>query len=456
MTKPLPEASSLARLIQGGAGHGRVVATRDHVLLLDDFLRASSLGSQLARLEGRSVILFVRDMAKAAAALIDLDGLARRIVLCPPGWEPSRLEAVVRDAEADALVYDGEEDAARIAVEFAAACRLPLQPRDSPRAAIRETEWILPTSGTSGPPKLVVHTLRTLTGEIAEAPLRQWATFYDIRRYGGLQIFLRALSGRGSLHLCGFEESVESFLIRLGAASISHILGTPSHWRKVLMSREARRIDPDMIRLSGEIADDAVLKALRALYPRARIKHIYASTEAGVVFAVEDGKAGFPASWLKRDGTLQMRVVDGALHVRSDRCALRFLGAQAPALADKDGFVDTGDIVERRGDRLYFVGRRDGVINVGGAKVHPEEIEAALNAHAAVRGSRVFGRKNSITGALVVAEVVLRDHRMAHAAVEREILAACRARLAPHMVPATLRFVAELPISDGGKLARHG
>jgi acyl-coenzyme A synthetase/AMP-(fatty) acid ligase len=455
MTKPLPETSSLARLIEGGAGRDRVIATRDHVLPLDDFARASSLGSQLARLEGRSVILFVRDMAKAAAALIDLDGLARRIVLCPPGWEPSRLEAVVRDAEADALVHDGEEDAARISVEFAAPCRLPLQPLDSPRAASRETEWILPTSGTSGPAKLVVHTLRTLTGAIAEAPLRQWATFYDIRRYGGLQIFLRALSGRGSLHLCGFEESVESFLIRLGAAAITHISGTPSHWRKVLMSREARRIDPDMIRLSGEIADDAVLKALGALYPRARIKHAYASTEAGVIFAVDDGKAGFPASWLQKDGTVQMRIVDGALRVRSDRCALRSLGAQASALADKDGFVDTGDIVERRGDRVYFVGRRDGVINVGGAKVHPEEIEAALNAHAAVRGSLVFGRKNPITGALVVAEVVLRDQRMGHAESEREILAACRASLAPHMVPARLRFVAELPMSDGGKLARH-
>ena len=56
------------------------------------------------------MVLFVRDMAKAAAALIDLDGCARRILLCPPVWELSRLEAAARDAEADALVYDGEED----------------------------------------------------------------------------------------------------------------------------------------------------------------------------------------------------------------------------------------------------------------------------------------------------------------------------------------------------------
>jgi len=151
-----------------------------------------------------------------------------------------------------------------------------------------------------------------------------------------------------------------------------------------------------------------------------------------------------------------LRVVDGSLHVRSNRRALRFLGSGAPPLADKDGFVDTGDLVERRGDRVYFVGRRGGVINVGGAKVHPEEVEAALNAHADVRASRVFARKSPITGAIVFAEVVLRDGRAADAQSEREILAACNARLNPHMVPAGLRFVSDLPMTDGGKLLRHG
>jgi acyl-CoA synthetase (AMP-forming)/AMP-acid ligase II len=456
MRKPLPETANLARLIRGRSGRHSVVATRDHVLRLDDFEAASSLGSHLANLRGRSVVLFVRDMAKVAAGLIDLDGCARRIVLCPPEWELSRLESAARDAEADAMVFDGDGDAPRIPVELAAPCRLPLQRLDTPRAVCFETEWILPTSGTSGPPKLVVHTLRSLMSAIANAALHQWATFYDIRRYGGLQIFLRALIGRGSLSLSGDGESVGSLLARFGAAGITHISGTPSHWRKVLMSGEGSRIDPDYVRLSGEIADDALLGALRALYSRARIEHAYASTEAGVVFAVDDERAGFPTSWLNGGGAGQMRIVDGSLRVRSAGRALRFLGADAPPLADRDGFVDTGDIIDRRGGRFYFVGRRGGVVNVGGLKVHPEEVEAALNAHAAVRASRVFARKSPITGSVVFAEVVLCDDRLADAACEREILAACSARLAPHMVPAGLRFVVDLPMTDGGKLARHG
>ncbi len=105
---------------------------------LDDFARGSSLGSHLTDLQGRSVILWVPDMARAAAALIDLDGWARRIVLCPPGWGASQLDTVARDTEADALVHDGEGDAP-IPVERAATCRLPLQPLKQPRAARRTT-----------------------------------------------------------------------------------------------------------------------------------------------------------------------------------------------------------------------------------------------------------------------------------------------------------------------------
>ncbi len=455
MTPRLSEPPNLRRWIERSARRGRQIATRDHVLDLGGLARGSALGPGLGALDGRSVVLHVDDMASVAAALIDLDGLARRIVLCPPGWGRTEVESAARDAEADALVFDeGVSPSTELAIM--APCRLPVRPSEIQPTRELETEWVLATSGTSGPPKLVVHTLKTLTGAISPAPLQQWATFYDIRRYGGLQIFLRALSGEGSLTLSGAEESVDAFLIRMNAAGVTHISGTPSHWRKVLMSGQARRIDPEYVRLSGEIADDAVLEALGALYSRARIEHAYASTEAGVVFTVGDGKAGFPADWLEREGGVEMRVVDGALQVRSDRRALKFLGANAAPIADNEGFVDTGDMVERRDDRLYFVGRRGGVINVGGAKVHPEEVEAALNGHPAVRASRVFARRNPITGSLVMADVVLRDGTTPREGLERAILASCRQRLPAYKAPVKLRFLDELSLTSGGKLARDG
>lgn len=454
MTALVSNPRTLLALMAAGAGLGRSIQTPVHRLPLDAFSHATSLGEACARLEGRSVLLFVGDMAKAAAALIELDGLAGRIVLCPPGLEPAHLGALVRDAEVDAIVHDSDAPAPDCGVWMCVACTLPLKPLQRPRVNRRRTEWALLTSGTSGGPKMVAHDLDDLMSAIPPAPKQSWGTFYDVRRYGGLQIFLRALSGIGSLTLTGEHEPIETFLARLGAAQATHISGTPSHWRLALLSGAANLIDPDYIRLSGEIADQTILDALRAAFARARIVHAFASTEVGVAFAIEDGLAGFPAALIDASGEPSFKIIDGSLRIRSRGAASRYLGRDLLSLSDADGFVDTGDMVERRGERFYFLGRRGGVINVGGAKVHPEEVEAVINAHSHVRASRVFGRKNRLTGALVAAEVVLSEPAADQKETAREIRALCSAKLAAYKVPFSILFVGELPVTDGGKIAR--
>ena len=125
---------------------------------------------------------------------------------------------------------------------------------------------------------------------------------------------------------------------------------------------------------------------------------------------------------------------------------------------DVDGFVDTGDMVELRDGRYHFLGRRTGIINVGGLKVHPEEVEAVINRHPAVHMSLVRARRSPITGAVVVADVVLepgQEESDRAAQCTEEILQLCRDRLPPHKVPASLRVVSALDIASAGKLARH-
>jgi len=331
------------------------------------------------------------------------------------------------------------------------------------RQATLVTEWILLTSGTTGAPKLVSHTLESLSGMLPRqrangSPLI-WSTFYDIRRYGGLQIFLRSIMGGTDLVLSSADEPVDAFLARAGAAGVTHISGTPSHWRRALMSGAAGRIKPRYVRLSGEIADQPVLDNLRATYPAARIAHAFASTEAGVAFDVEDGLAGFPADYVdKARAGVEMKVEDGTLRIRSRRTASRYLGS-GDTLASSDGFVDTGDLVELINGRYYFRGRRGGVINVGGLKVHPEEVESILNADPRVRMSLVRARRNPITGAVVVADVVLANEDLALAdggadKVKSDLLGACRQMLAAHKVPTTLRIVPALEMTAAGKLVR--
>jgi acyl-coenzyme A synthetase/AMP-(fatty) acid ligase len=385
------------------------------------------------------------------------------MVLCPHGVPAAHLNGIISSARIDTILSDASGPYGIDAIPRV-VCDPGMPFAVSGRERSEQTEWVLLTSGTTGPPKLVSHTLPSLSAPIAKSGVGTspivWSTFYDIRRYGGLQIFLRALLGGGSLVLSSPDESTGDFLTRAGEAGVTHISGTPSHWRRALMSPSAGGFAPSYVRLSGEIADRAILDGLRARYPAANVAHAFASTEAGVAFAVEDGLPGFPAALIGRCGTdVEMKVEDGSLHIRSSGTALGYLDDAAAcgqkALADYYGFVDTGDMVERRGDRYFFVGRRDGIINVGGLKVYPEEVEGVINGYPGVRLSMVRSQKNPIVGAVVVADVVMTPNVGDADRLRHQITEFCHRSLAAYKVPAVIRFVPSLDMAATGKLARR-
>ena len=482
-------ASSPLRSWLAEAPAGASLLAPDRAVTLRAARSGAALGGAVASLAGQAVLVDTRTQIAAALALVALDGVARRIVVAPPDLSAAHRATVIADAAVEAVVTDdppafagaarpivpvrpaadgsGRETGGRARGGDAVAGEAlppPRGPADVDHAS--DTEWILLTSGTTGTPKMVAHSRAGLMGAIAVqrqaaalvpvAGPRVWGTFYDIRRYGGLQILLRALSGTATLVLSQVGEPVPEHLARLAAAGVTHLTGTPSHWRRVLMHPEAALIAPGYVRLSGEIADQAILDRLKAAYPRAAIGHAYASTEAGVGFEVDDGREGFPAHYLDPGRPVAMKVEDGSLRIRSPRTASGYVGRGGAALAEADGFVDTDDLVERRGDRFFFTGRRSGVINVGGLKVHPEEVEAVINRHPAVRLSLVHARPNPITGAVVVADVVAEQAAAdpSRAGLKAEILSRCRASLAGHKVPVVLRFVEALAVTPAGKLVR--
>ena len=431
---------------------------------LTDLDHQTSFGGRLVDLAGRSVLLATESQLTTALALMELDGIARRLVILPPDAEVEHIGAVITAADIDAAVID-DGTSANAALDL--SVRVLLVPSIAPMieslpSRVR-TEWVLMTSGTTGVPKMVMHDLAGLTAAIqARSPAdgaHVWGTFYDIRRYGGLQIFLRAVVGGASLVLSSAGEPVADHLARLAKHGVTHLSGTPSQWRRALMSPAIRNIAPRYVRLSGEIADQAILDSLRNAFPQAAVGHAYASTEAGVGFDVNDGLAGFPTEYVGiiRNG-VEMRVLDGSLCIRSRGTATAYVGIEQ-ALADAEGFVDTGDIVERRGDRYYFAGRKGGIINVGGLKVHPEEIEAVINRHPQVRMSLVRPKQNPITGSIVVADVVLKSEQQGSAAgqieVRDDIFRLCREVLPRHKVPAAISFVPTLKVAATGKLLRR-
>ena len=459
---PPPDAPTLWQRL-GDAAKRRLWSPGE-ATALSDIAGKSALSVDPEILRGRSVMVATAEQLPAALALIELDGVARRLVLCPADVGVERWPDIIAAAQIDALIVDA--GGFRLAGTGAEHFEVGRPERIFAAAARRrseDTEWVLMTSGTSGAPKLVVHTFAGLTGAIAPSPAvgdAVWSTFYDIRRYGGLQIFLRAMVGGASMVLSSAAEPVAAFLARAGSCGVTHISGTPSHWRRAVMSSALHAMSPGYVRLSGEIADQAILDLLGKMFPGADVAHAFASTEAGVAFDVRDGLAGFPADLVDRSGgPVELRVQDGSLRIRSNRTARGYLRGGIIPVTDPEGFVDTGDLVERDGGRYRFMGRRDGVINVGGQKVHPEEVEAVVNRHPGVAMSVVKPRRNPITGAIVVADIIaapdVGERDEDRDALREDVLRECRMALPPHKVPALIRVVGSLTFAASGKLQRR-
>jgi acyl-CoA synthetase (AMP-forming)/AMP-acid ligase II len=395
----------------------------------------------------------VRRAADLIRALAALEGVASAVVLLSHAQPDEVAARLAADAGATLVVTDGPALAGAGALDPADLYPDDVEPADAPR--LRETRILLSTSGTTGAPKLVSHALASLTR--TTRPLRpgadrpRWGLLYDPTRFAGFQVLLQGLIGGGVLTEPPAGAPLGEQLAFLAAEGCTHLSATPTMWRKILLT--ASTIAPRQITLGGEIADGRVLDALARRFPEARITHIFASTEAGVGFSVKDGRPGFPRAYLDAPPAgIALAVREGRLYVRNPHVEARYV-ATGETFGDADGFIDTGDQVALEGDRVLFLGRASGVINVGGNKVFPERVEGVLAAHPRVRLARVYAKRNPLTGALVAADVVP-EGEPGDEALGVALKAWCADRLERHEAPAILRFVPDLDVNATGKLAR--
>jgi len=321
---------------------------------------------------------------------------------------------------------------------------------------------LIATSGTTGIPKMALHNLDGLVGRIRPprtgSERRRWLLTYHPASFAGLQVLLTAAIADDDV--IAVSNSSISWLIE---AALIHrptmVSGTPTFWRSFLVAlgRRATRLDLAQITIGGEAVDQSTLDRLKSAFPKATITHIYASTEAGALFAVKDRRAGFPVDWLEKpiEG-VRLRIRDGILEVKSPRQMEGYVGGENSAKTPltTDGWLITGDRVAPQGDRVMFLGRADSTINVGGMKGSPEEIEATLLEVRGVADVHAYGKKNPITGFLVSADIVLDDlaePEMVRSAVVKH----ARSRLDAYKVPRMIRFIDIIKLSESGKKTRR-
>jgi acyl-CoA synthetase (AMP-forming)/AMP-acid ligase II len=317
---------------------------------------------------------------------------------------------------------------------------------------------LVATSGTTGEPKLVRHKLEGLLGKIRPRPAyrepARWLLTYHPATFAGLQVLLTALVSGDEL-IAASDLSVKALVNSALEFLPTHISATPTFWRNLLVAAGSSlfRLPLVHLTLGGEVADQRTLDLLRVAFPASGITHIYATTEAGALFAVKDCRAGFPCEWLSPgiEG-VGLRIVDGMLEIHSPYVMAGYFGRNAKNPFTADGWLQTGDIVRVEGDRVYFVGRADSVISVGGAKVIPEEVEGLLLQIPDVLDCRVFGVPNVITGCVVATEIVTPAQDLGR--FRKAVTDRLMQTLERHKVPQIIHFVESLESSHSGKKKR--
>jgi long-chain acyl-CoA synthetase len=305
--------------------------------------------------------------------------------------------------------------------------------------ASRRPGLIVFTSGSSGKPKAILHDVERVATKFATArqPWRMLLMLL-IDHFGGFNTLLACLFD-GGVGICVEDRKPETVCKAIAAARAELLPTTPTFLGLLIGSGLWRVHDLSSLKLityGTEPMPPATLKRVKEVFPNAQLKQTYGLSELGVL---RSSSPDPESVWLKIGGQgFETRIVDGELHVRSQSSMLGYLNAPTPI--DKDGWMNTGDLVEEKEGLIRFVGRRSDIINVGGQKVFPAEVEDVILEVAGVTQASVRGIPNTVLGNAVVARISLDEFGDQARAIER-IRDHCRVRLQKFKIPIRFEIV---------------
>lgn len=307
-----------------------------------------------------------------------------------------------------------------------------------------QSEITIFTSGTTGQPKKVVHSISTLTRAVRQGKRyagQIWAYAYNPTHMAGLQVFFQAFENQNTL-VNVFGKAREEVYQQILDKQITHISATPTFYR-LLLPFEKSYESVVRVTLGGEKSDQHLYDAIGRIFPNAKINNVYASTEAGSLFAAKGDCFQIPETI--RD---KFKVVDDELLIHKS-----LLGS-SESFHFSDDFYHSGDLIEwvdKEAGLFRFKSRKNELINVGGYKVNPGEVENAIMEIDCVRQALVYGKANSILGNVLCADVQLEE---GFALTELEIKKFLASQLQDFKIPRRIKFVEEMSLTRTGKLKR--
>ena len=303
-----------------------------------------------------------------------------------------------------------------------------------------EAGLVLLSSGSTGAPKAMLlslerlldrHRLRTQFSPMVTA------AFLLFDHIGGFNTLSHCLLTGGTLVRLASRDAAD-VCRSIERHRIELLPATPTFLNMLLIGGAHTRADLSSLKLityGTEVMPPATLRALTAALPRVTFKQTYGLSEVGILATKSRSD---DSVWMKLGAGSAIKVVDGVLWVKSQTAMLGYLNAPSPF--DAEGWLCTGDMVDVDGDYIRVRGRKEEIVNVGGLKVFPAEVEEQLLRAPHVTDAVVWGKKNAVTGFIVAASIA-KAPGVDAALARQQILEHCRRHLDEFKVPRYIEFV---------------
>ena len=311
---------------------------------------------------------------------------------------------------------------------------------------------LLFTSGSSGTPKAALHDFSKLLSKfrIKRKALRT-INFLLFDHWGGLNTLFHIMSNGGAVVI--LENRTPDYVCELIEKHQVELLPTsPTFLNMLLISRAYERYSIDSLQLisyGAEPMPESLLTKLNTLFPKIVFQQTYGLIELGVMRSKSEANGSL---WVKIGGEgYAVRVVEGMLQIKSESAMLGYLNAPSPFT--EDGWFMTGDAVEVNGDYFKILGRKSELINVGGEKVYPQEVENVILELPEISDVLIYGDSHPFTGKIVCAKIKYQGSK-SNAEIINIVKSHCRTKLESFKVPIKIQVVDESFESDRFKKSR--
>ena len=312
---------------------------------------------------------------------------------------------------------------------------------------------ILFSSGSTGKPKAMVHNLDTLIDSFKDKKDKSMnmLVFLMFDHIGGLNTVFNALCMGASLIIPKIKDA-KTICELIEKYKIMVLPSSPTFLNLILISQEYKNYDLSSLRMityGTETMPQSLLLKLKEVFPKVKFLQTFGTSETGI--STTSSKSSNSLFMKLEDINGEYKIVENELWLRSKTQVLGYLNASMDSFTS-DGWFKTGDLVEVDGEYIKIIGRAKEVINVGGQKVLPAEIESIILEMEEISDCMVYGEQNAITGQTVVCDVVLNKNIEN---IKKRVRVFCKDRLDTYKIPTKVNVVDKTNFSDRFKKIRR-